>query len=133
MMPHNTPDQARGKTLLLITSGSVLFFLLKTLLVALIHQWTPLANWANYAIVTIVMLPGAWIFNSKISFRIPLSRKTFSRYIQQAAFFKIFDNVLFNVFVYAAGVNPIVSVCLTTAVIFVLRIIAYFKFVFLPD
>lgn len=132
-MPHNVPDQTRGKTLLLITSGSAFFFLLKTLLVALIHQFTPLENWANYVIVTIIMLPGAWIFNSKISFRIPLSRKTFSRYIQQAAFFKILDNVLFNIFAYAAGFSPVMSVCLTTVVIFALRIIAYFKFVFLPD
>lgn len=114
----------------IITLGSLMFVILKTGLVALIHTWIGLPAWLNYLTVTVSITLVGWIYHSRISFQIPLSWRTLGRYIQQAVALKIVDYVLFNGLVYVAGVDVCVAVLVTGALVFTTRVVLYVKYVF---
>jgi hypothetical protein len=115
----------------IITVGSLMFVILKTGLVALIHSWIGIPAWLNYLTVTVSITFVGWVYHSKISFQIPLRRQTLGRYVQQAIALKVVDYVVFNGLVYVAGVNVCVAVLITGALVFTTRVVVYVKYVFL--
>jgi len=117
-----------------ITLGSLMFVILKTGLVALVHAWFGLPAWLNYLTVTLSITLVGWVYHSKVSFQIPLSWRTLGRYIQQAVALKVADYVIFNGLVYVAGIDMCVAVLITGALVFSTRVVLYMKYVFLaPD
>jgi len=112
-----------------VVAGSFVFFTLKATLVFVLVTHGSLPAWANYLLVHLFLTLLGWVYHSKVSFRVALSRVTFIRYIKQAIVLKATDYVLYNVLVYWLGLNEIVSVFLTAG-IFVIRVIVFLKYVF---
>lgn len=116
-----------------ILGGSLFFLLLKTALVSAVDAIVGWPAWCNYLIVTIAVTLLGWIYHSKVSFRLPLSRATLRRYLAQAIALKVLDNLLYSVFVYLLGVGLTVAVLVTGATVFVIRFGVYVKYVFSSD
>jgi hypothetical protein len=116
-----------------ILGGSLFFLLLKTGLVSAVDAVVGWPAWLNYLIVTVAVTLLGWVYHSKVSFRLPLSRVTLRRYLAQAIALKVLDNVLYNVFVYLLGVGVTVAVLVTGSTVFVIRFSVYVKYVFAPS
>ena len=133
-VPEERSPHVLLRRIAIITLGSLMFVILKTGLVALIHTWIGLPAWLNYLTVTVSITLVGWVYHSRISFQIPLSWRTLGRYIQQAVALKIVDYMLFNGLVYVAGVDVCVAVLVTGALVFTTRVVLYVKYVFhAPD
>lgn len=118
------------KQLVAITSGSIVFLALKTGLVALMNQLTNIEAWLNYLIVSLLITVCGWLYHSKISFRRRLTMSVLYRYCNQAVALKALDYAVYNGLVYGMGINVILAVPLTSGMVFVTRVIVYFKYVF---
>lgn len=121
------------RSFIFLTLGSLTFACLKFVSVSLIHHFTFFPLYANYASVALALLVIGWVYHSKISFQLPLTLETFWRYMQQAFFLKILDYALFNVWAYGLGLSIFWSVVLTSGVVFTIRVVAYFKYVFVAE
>ena len=120
----------RIRTLALIMIGSLFFLGLKVLIVFMVDTVFGIEPWINYLIVTTSITSLGWLYHSKVSFGINLSGKTFGRYVNQAVILKITDYFAYNFFVYILGVDIRVSVLFSSAMVFVIRVIVYIKYVF---
>lgn len=135
---QNSRDRVSGveprtellKRLIRITLGSLMFMLIKVGLVALIQSLFCIPAWANYLIVTVSVSIFGWIYHSKISFRMPLSRSTLARYGEQAISLKFIDYLLYNCLVYICGIDLRWAVLITSGIVFSMRICIYIKYVF---
>ncbi len=116
-----------------ICFGSLLFVSLKSILVWFVARSWDILPWANYAIVTVSITLIGWVYHSKVSFRLPLTKGTLWKYLTQAFVIKTGDYILYNVFVYVVKIDIVLSVVVTGSVIFIVRILTYFNFVFKSD
>lgn len=115
-----------------ILGGSLMFLLLKTVLVTAVDALWGWPAWCNFLCVTVAVSLLGWVYHSKVSFRQPLNRATLRRYIAQAIALKLLENVLYNVFVYLLGIGITVAVVVTGATVFAIRFGVYIKYVFAP-
>lgn len=121
------------RQLVLVVGGSACFLILKTGLVALISHLTGLPPWLNYLIVTLSVSVLGWLYHSKVSFRVPLNRRTLHRYVHQAIVLKVVDYALFNGLVYGLEVDLRLAVIVTGGIVFSSRIFIYLHYVFTPS
>jgi len=126
----DAPKHSNIQRLAAITLGSLMFVCLKTGIVALIHYLTGMPAWLNYLIVTISVSILGWIYHSKVSFQIGLSRRTLIRYVQQAIALKIADYAIYNGLVYLASTDIRLAVVITGGIVFTTRVFVYVKYVF---
>lgn len=113
-----------------VAVGSLLLMTVKIGLVEGILYLTKGQVWWIYGVVTILMTFVGWTYHSHISFKKPLSRRTFSRHFQQAVIFKILDYVIVNGCVYTLNLSPTIVIIATSGVLFVLRTLVFTQYVF---
>ena len=118
------------RQLMPIVLGSALFASIKAGLVLLIATTTHIPPWLNYLLVIVGISLLGWVYHSKVSFKVPLTRRTLVRYVQQAVLLKITDYMLYTLAVYVIHIHPAISVLVVSAVIFVVRVIVYIKYVY---
>lgn len=119
-----------ARRLMPIVLGSGMFAALKAGLVLLIDSTTTIEPWLNYLIVLVGISVLGWVYHSKVSFKVPLTKQTFIRYVQQAVALKALDYGLYTLLVYGLVLNPALSVLLVSGLIFILRVIVYIKYVY---
>ncbi len=127
----------RARQLAIVVGGSFMFMCLKAGLVAVIHALTALPAWLNYGIVTVSVSLLGWVYHSKLSFSVPMTRRSLRRYIEQAIALKLLDYAAYNGLVYLGGFRegfgPVWAVLVTSVFVFALRLILYVKYVFVVD
>jgi len=133
-------NRSFARRMVAIVGGSFFFMLMKMGLVWLMKWPFPeMEAWLNYLIVTTSVTIIGWLYHSTISFQTGLSVESLKRYVTQAVVLKALDYGIFNLCYYVifqAKVDEWFIVVPTSALIFTLRVITYFKYVFVtpePD
>lgn len=133
-------NRSFARRMVAIVGGSFFFMLMKMGLVALMEwQYPDMGFWMNYLIVTTSVTLIGWVYHSTISFQTGLNTESLKRYIAQAIVLKALDYGLGNLMFYIVFQEAIpkwIAVIPTSALIFTLRVITYFKYVFVtpePD
>jgi hypothetical protein len=125
------------RRMITIIGGSFFFMLMKMGLVALMKLPFPeMQAWLNYLIVTTSITVIGWLYHSTISFQTGLTVESMKRYFTQAVVLKALDYGIYNLCFYVIfqkQVDEWIIVVPTSALIFTLRVITYFKYVFVAD
>lgn len=116
-----------------LATGSAMFFVIKLVWVASFEAINAVEPWLSYLFITLLLTLLGWLYHSKITFRTPLSAYGLSRYLKASLGLKVFDYAIFVSLVYAAGLQPVLSVVIAAALLFALRYVAYNSYVFSDD
>jgi len=116
------------RAFLLLVSGSAVFAVGKMVLVYLAHRYTSLPPWLSYALILTGYTLIGWSYHGSVTFPGTLSLQSLWRYTAQSLATKGLDFVLFTAFVTA--LPPVLAVVASSAIVFLIRIFLYVRFVF---
>ena len=129
-MIQTVRDLFKSHSIVRMAFGSILFLSIKLVWVYFSELTAILPAYISYALLHIVLFFISWVYHTIVTFEIKGDSNVFVKYIYVNMSFKLLDYLLFLLLTYVANSYPVLSVLISSVIVFLLRYLMYSKVVF---